>query len=395
MAASQLLPPSAPVRQITIGVPRIEIKEGKAFQWCSIKVGEVEKDVFFSVDEEYAPYLCHERGDAYLIGLLNFAMRERCNIHSEVPLTGELVHQLVAELIPSVVNYAQGLYAPVITGELTDEKLPSAQKVATGCSCGVDSLNAIKTMCETLDGYYKPDYLVLNNVGAYTSEGKCSNERYEAQMENARLCAQTLNIPLLITDSNFSVAIPQKHYLTHVYSSSFAIYMLRKLWSRYYYASAGASIHERFALVDNESLDPLKYDFIILSAFSISQLRICNESITTSRYDKMKNIVDYPLAQKHLNVCLKQGKGNCGYCPKCKRTLWLLDALGKLDQFSAVFPIDVYYSMRKEYLQELYIAHGKQIEMTTESYAILKRDISLLGRLIAKFKHMFGLFRKS
>ncbi|MBR1978642.1 MAG: hypothetical protein IJ985_03980, partial [Akkermansia sp.] len=189
MAASKLVPATTPVRQITIGKPRMEMKDGKAFQWCTISIADIEKEVYFSVDEEYGQYLCHERGDAYLIGLLNLAMRERCNIHSEAPLTGELVHQIQTELIASVVTYSQGLYAPVITGALSDEPLPSAQKVATGCSCGVDSLNAIKCMCENLDGRFKPDYLVVNNVGAYTSGGKLYADKYDQNAENARQCA--------------------------------------------------------------------------------------------------------------------------------------------------------------------------------------------------------------
>lgn len=393
MAASKLVPASTPIRRITIGKPRIEMRDGKAFQWCTINVGDIERDVYFSVDEEYGQYLCHERGDAYLIGLLNFAMRERCDIHSDAPLTGELVHQIQTELIASVVTYSQGLYAPVITGELTDEPLPSARKVATGCSCGVDSLNAIKCMCENLDGRFKPDYLVVNNVGAYTSGGKLYADKYDQNAENARQCAKELDIPLIVTDSNFSEAIPQKHLLTHVYSSSFAVYMLRKLWHRYYYASPGTRIQDRFKIVHNDYLPPCQYDLIALPAFSISQLRICNESITMSRFEKMRNIADYPIAHKYLSVCLKQGKGHCGTCPKCKRTLWILDALGKLDNFTEIFDIAAYRAKRKHYLQNLYIAYRKGVGMTEDSYAILKKEISPFSKLIAWGKQALRMFR--
>ena len=372
-----------PVRKITIGIPRIQITNGTAYQFCTIKIGTIEKEVFFSVDESYAEYLCHERGDAYLIGLLSFAMRERCDIHSEVPLTGELVHQLQTELIPPVVKHSQSLYAPIITGALDNGPLSCAGKTATGCSCGIDSLHAIKQMSESTAGLFKPDYLVLNNVGAYTNDAKTSIERYSQNTENAQQFAKGFGVPLIITNSNYAEAIPQNHYLTHIYSSCFAIYMLRKLWSRYYYASAGTNLEGRFSLANNELISPAAYDLLALPAFSISQLRICNEGAVTTRYEKTQFVADYPLAHQFLNVCLKQGSGNCGLCPKCLRTLWTLDALGKLDNFGHVLPIAQYRSMRKYYLRKLYIAHREKWQMINEAYNLLKEDMSCLLKLQA------------
>ncbi len=378
--------PDTPVRLITIGVPRIEIREGLAYQLCKVTMGEIEKEIFFSVDEKYADYLCHERGDAYLIGLLNFAMRERCNIHSEVPLTAELVHQLQTELIPPVVQYSKNLYFPTITGELTDEPLPSAQKTATGCSCGIDSLTAIKRMSEELGGLYKPDYLVINNVGAYGHHGKITEARYTQNVHNAQRFATALGVELIITNSNFAEVFPQNHYLTHIYSSSYAIFMLRKLWHRYYYASAGTSVEGRLNLKENEIHPPSYYDLIALPAFSISQLRVCNESALVSRFEKTRYLVDYPLAHKYLNVCLRQGEGNCGHCPKCTRTLWALDALGKLDAFSEILPISEYKAKRRSYLKELYKAHIDGASMIDEAYAILSKEIPLRTKLMVRLK---------
>lgn len=389
MSKSQVLSSSRPIRQITIGKPYIEIKNGKAYQWCSISLGDVKKELFFSVDEQYAEFLCVERGDAYVIGLLSLAMRERCNIHSEVPLTGELIHQIQTELIPPVIKFSKSLYAPQISGTLDDKSLPSAKKIATGCSCGIDSLHAIKFLTETRDGMYKPDYLVINNVGAYTNDGKTASARYEDNTSNARQFAERYGVPLIITDSNFAEAFPQEHLLTHLYSSCFAIYMLRKLWSRYYYASSGVDSQERFSLLDNELYDPCRYDVIALPALSIAQLRICNESPHASRFEKTQYLANDELAQRYLNVCLRQGKGNCGLCPKCTRTLWSLDALGKLDNFTDVFPIHQYRKIRSYYLRELYRAHRNDVQMISEAYAILSKDMSPLLKLHALAEEKF------
>lgn len=47
---------------------------------------------------------------------------------------------------------------------------------------------------------------------------------------------------------------------------------------------------------------------------------------------------------EHLNVCIvpENGAHNCSCCSKCMRTLMPLEAMGKLDEFSEVFDLDVY-----------------------------------------------------
>lgn len=56
------------------------------------------------------------------------------------------------------------------------------------------------------------------------------------------------------------------------------------------------------------------------------------------------NIAGWDIAQKHLNVCIvpENGVHNCSCCSKCMRTLMPLEAMGKLDEFSEVFDLDVY-----------------------------------------------------
>lgn len=62
------------------------------------------------------------------------------------------------------------------------------------------------------------------------------------------------------------------------------------------------------------------------------------------RSEKTANIAGWDIAQKHLNVCIvpENGAHNCSCCSKCMRTLMPLEAMGKLDEFSEVFDLDVY-----------------------------------------------------
>ncbi len=364
-----------PVRIIKIGTPQITIEKNYAIQRCTITLGDVEKIVTFSTNKEYADFLCYERGDAYLIGLLYLAMTERCDIYSEVPLTGELVHQLQTELIPTLTKYSSRLYSTRIFAELDDTPLPSAGKIGTGCSCGIDSLYTIKKLNESTDKNYKIDYLVHNNVGAFSGHGVTSYQRYNDNKKQAIEFCKKHGYKLITNDSNFGNAFPQSHLRTHLYSSVFSIYMLRKLWRRYYYASTGCDLEDYFGLKDNDLYDSAKYDLIALPAFSISQLRICNAGLYASRYEKTKELANDKAAQQFLSVCLTYGSKHCGTCSKCKRTLWMLDAIGKLNEFSNIFDIIYYKKNYGAYMRALYRAHLDHVIMTNESYTILEKKI--------------------
>lgn len=391
MSNSYLLPSDVAIRKLTIGKPWVEQNEKKAIQKCRISLGDVEREVFFEVDAEFSDYLTYERGDAYLIGLLNLAMRERCDIYSEIPFTDELVHQIRTELIPALVKYSPKLYAPKIIAELQPPLLPldGKGKIDTGCSCGIDSLYAIKHLTQSDTESIHLDYLVINNVGAFSSYSGTDNKRYVDNISNAINFSKQYGYKLIVTDSNFATAFPQDHLKTHLYSSCFAVHMMSKLWGRYYYASTGCDLVDYFDLKNNELYDAAKYDLIALPAFSTSQLRICNQGISVSRFEKTKDISDYEPAYNYLSVCIKSGKGSCGYCSKCMRTMWTLDALGKIDSFNNIFDVKHYKNNHYYYMKMLYrnYINGSD-HMINEVYDLLKNKINLSIKLHEKTKYL-------
>ena len=56
---------------LVINQPYLEEKEGKTKLISDIDVDGTITSIYFEVENEYAKYLCYERGDAFLIGLLN------------------------------------------------------------------------------------------------------------------------------------------------------------------------------------------------------------------------------------------------------------------------------------------------------------------------------------
>lgn len=359
---------------ITIKKPRVEkTTQGKYRLVSAIDVSGDVRSVWFEVEEKYARYLCEERSDAFLIGLLNWAMREGFDFICEAPVSEELHYQLINYLIPSLKKGSRVLHAPSIKADISSKQLPNAGAVGTGISCGVDSLHVVANQWKSPYPNLRLTHLVLNNVGAY----RLGKNQYSWQIKHAEQFCNEYGFELIKTDSNFAQIFPQNHLLTHTYSSCFAIYALQKLWSVFFYASSGYDF-SAFGLKDNEKYSADHYELLSLQCFSTHSLRIHSEGGAKTRFEKMQQLITFTPAQKYLHVCTNDEGENCNLCGKCFRTLITLDALGALEQFQHVFDINYYKKNRQKYLRQLllqqFLPSGDI--MTKEAFAILKKNIS-------------------
>ena len=68
--------------------------------------------------------------------------------------------------------------------------------------------------------------------------------------------------------------------------------------------------------------------------------RFEHHGAAATRFDKIKILSAHPVAASHLRVCWenRDGKFNCGDCPKCVLTMSPLAALGVLDRFETFQP---------------------------------------------------------
>jgi len=123
-------------------------------------------------------------------------------------------------------------------------------------------------------------------------------------------------------------------------------------WERYSHdavlASIAYSLSNRFSEVaisstyDIPSVQPAGTHPLLDLAYSSSELMIRHESLSLSRFEKVKLICEWDIAFQNIRVCNKsqfysQGQLNCGECIKCVRTMLELEALGLLDNCRA-FP---------------------------------------------------------
>ena len=375
---------------IRIKQPAMEYLKDYCRVICDIQIDDELHSIWFQVEKEYGKYLCTERADAYVIGLLSYAMRNGHDIYCDVPITDELLYGIEQDLIPTLSKYSKKLQHIKIDAK-TAPALKCGFAVGTSASFGVDSFSSIYNHIDSKFSDLNLTHLCINNVGAfnecYADYGvqNVKNERYVI----AEQIAAELGLPLVKTDSNFADEIYQNHLLTHTYSSVFAIYILQKLWKVYYLASSGED-YSNFSVYKSEKKDCALYDLLSLQCFSTSGLKIWSEGGAKTRLEKTKEIVSYMPAQKHLHVCLNKPY-NCGICSKCRRTLVTLDLLDSLDLFDGTFDIAYYRANKKEYYAWLCYNHFIHDAMNEPVYQEFMKQLPF--RLYACVEYVKNVFK--
>ena len=357
--------------------PYIKENKNKSRLIFDIKIDNEEKKVWFEVNSEYTKYLCDDRVDAIVVGLLSYAMRNNHNIESDSFITEEILFKIKNYLIPSLSKYSDKLFNIQIKIK-TKPTIPNAGAVGTGCSCGVDSIHAYLNHYNEKDSQFKLTHLCINNVGAfnetYKDEGiaKVKKEIYR----KSKLFAQKVNLPLIETDSNFLDEIYQCHLYTHTYSSCFAILCMQKLWKTYYYGSSGYDLSS-FNVVDSSNKDCALYELLSLNCFSTNNLKIYSDGGEKTRIEKTKQIYKHELTKQFLHVCLKKGY-NCSVCEKCMRTILTLYALNSnMNDYNNIFDINYFNNHKEEYFEWIYKEHlwnDKSMNEPTYKILLAKKD---------------------
>ena len=304
-------------------------------------------------------------------------MRNGHDITCKAPLGEELYYQITTYLIDAVYKGSDKLYKTHIIADVDNSKLESANAVGTGISCGIDSFHSIAAHTNTKFKNHNITHLAFNNVGSH-GEGERAIQLYGERKKRAMKFAKENHFEFVESNSNIHDIIPQNHFLTHSYTSGFAIFALQKLYSIYYYASGNCILD--FSLKDTYNNSCGQYDLLLLETFSTSTLKLFSEGSTLSRYEKTKQVVEYSPSYKYLNVCTETSE-NCGRCEKCTRTLLAIDALEKLDSYKEVFDIDYYKKNKQDYYSFLVYCYLIKKDYYSELYPLLKNKIKFTSKI--------------
>ena len=363
--------------KIKIGRPSVSATNGKMRMTAVVTYGGIDTPVWVEVESKYGGYLCIERADAYVVGLLSFAMRNGCDIVCRAPMSQRLKYQLETYLIPTLVRHDRALYPTRIVAEEDSTELPCAGGVGAGCSCGIDSLHVIKRYAG--EGFHgiRLTHLTLFKIGGISYD----ESRWQTKLAQVSAFCREYGHELIVLDTNFSTAFRQDHLLTDGYANSFGVLALQKLWKIYFYGSSGMDL-SCFELTDNSRRSDAHYDLLLFDCLSTDHLRFYLDGLDVPRFEKLKYILDFAPTRRYLDVCLENTGRNCGSCHKCERTLVMLDSLGVLDEFATRFDISKYRAKRHRHLRWLYrqqVIRGGDPSVVY-SYELLKDEIGIRER---------------
>lgn len=350
---------------VVISPLKIEYGEDRCSLSSVIKdeKNEIEKDVFFSVEKEYGCYLVPEVADSFVLASLLPALVTRQAIKVEAISDHFSDHfKTLVYLLGKCFGYPpiEIVYNRIVHLGFTP------QSVATGFSGGVDSfatyLNHSSAECPE---EFKITHLTLFNVGSYGNNYATTVSSFMKDAVRAKEFAETVNLPLVIIDSNIGELYTHKdiyHYsLRSTLCLSSAILVLQKLFKIYFISSSGT--------VDNMKLcryDQYYYECSLVQLLSNNNTSIYVAEANLDRVQKTKILMNSDLAKKYLYVCAadiyneklgthyqKADKPNCSECIKCTRTLLTLDVLGVLNDFADRFDIDKYKRLKNELLYDV------------------------------------------
>ncbi len=334
----------------------------------------------FKVDKEYENYLCDDRADCFVVAFLYYAMMTGSDIKSEAPVSEKLLFGIENHLFPALLKENKGYKKINVYSESIKTPYQTENKVATGMSCGVDSLYSLKKYNQNnIPEQYRLTHLTYFNMGSIFHPNMAENKQYHMdefyrltdemskdKMINAKNVADKVNMPLVYIESN----IDKDYYrggfgYTAVYRNCAMVLALQGLFGKYYCSSAGWPDFFELNLEGGSE----HYETLLCSVFSNGTVEFIISDYA-SRFEKTKELADYDIAKEYLDVCYNFN--SCGKCSKCKRTLLTIDVLGKIDAFGKIFDIDNFKANRTDAYLWLLKAKGGS---ATNDAAIFAREI--------------------
>ena len=354
---------------LTIYPPEIIERENETVLQAAFECGNTKDTLWFSTTKDFGRYLCHERGDAFLVAMLLYAMKRGEDIRILAPISERLYYTLTKHFVKVIADMFPGYHRVQIIAEIATGQLENAGGVGTGLSCGIDSFcTVIEHTDESCPPNYRLTHLTFFNVGASGDYGgEHARDLFHQRIEAVRPCADELHLPLVTLDSNINEILGMNFVQTHTYRNVAAVLALQKLFKIYYYSSS--STLQEFEL---NYLYSGRTDVYSLDMLSTDTTKFFSSGEIYSRVEKTEIVSTHPLSYKYLNVCVA-AETNCSRCHKCQRTLVTLDLLGKLDLYDKVFDLNDYWTHRSKYFG-LVLGGWKNDLFKQEIYDAIKQD---------------------
>lgn len=372
---------------IIINRPYIENIGSSKVRLCSKIEGSINDVLYYEVDKKYAQYLCDDRVDPFVLGLLNGAMYENEDIICNSDITDEILFQLQTYYIPIISKNNPSLHNITIQSERGVPAVCMGHAVATGNSGGVDSLYTILKYSKDNVGVHGVTHLLFNNISTGDVNEKNIRDLFERDALEKKQISDELGLDFVAIYTNLYSFYKQPGLFNKYYTAQYvsAVYTMPKLFGVFYFSSAYPV--EEFSLsmsVVNKSHDSACYDLFTLHCLSTRAMRVYSSGMEVTRGEKLSYIVDHPVVHRHMQVCaIEQDRGNvvrldklnCGTCRKCQRTVLQLYAINKLSEYQQLFDLRCFYANPGRYigkgLARDYPAFSRMIKQKLKKNGIL------------------------
>lgn len=374
----------------------IEIKEirdqGNGNVTCVLEIERNPENIVMSFSSNVHGYITTDRCDAMVMGLLMFAIRHRYDIRSQLPVSETLYYKLTHHFIPGIC--VEETYQPNILAPVVPDIKSGGEIVATGISCGVDSLYTVMEHIDEVPDSFRLNHLVFLDAGAHHFGAKDRwSVLYEGRKKNAIEFCKFVCLPLISITTNLPEVLEKYSEYDHVEHHTFmmlsCLLMIQGGLKKYYYSGGYPYGQFDCNLLSDRVLDCAHYDLFTLWAVSNGVFEFYSTGGSLTRFDKVKALRAYRPGEKFLNVCV-DSVDNCGRCFKCKRTLLELDAAGLIERYGAVFDVEAYKAERRHRIAEGYRGAIKGDALLAEMMPFFKTELSPTTRLMNRVRMFCG-----
>lgn len=343
---------------------------------CSRIEGSIHNVLYYEVDEEYEQYLCDDRADAFLVGLLHSAMYNGEDVICNCGVSERLLFQLRTYYIGALSDNMPDMANIHIQAQAMEET-EGGCAVGTGNSGGVDSLYTLLKYSQHSFGRMKLTHAVFNNISTNDTDEQRIRTLFNRDVEEKKRAVEELGLKFIALYSNlysfYRVPGIFNHYFALQYAS--AVYALKKLFGVFYFSSTFPP--SMFSMDYKKIVSSARFDIFTLDCASSEKLKFYSAGMEVDRMQKMKYIVQHSFTQRHLQVCAIEqsnggyqtsGKLNCGFCHKCSRTIAVFYAWGILDQYKDIMELSGFYADRDKFV-------GKGLAMDQGSFTKMVKKI--------------------
>ncbi len=338
---------------------------------CDIKVTEIENPfkedtMWFAVKKENEEMFGLDTYDAFFLVPLYLAMFYKTDLKIEGKVSKTLYRNMMEYGQTIMKNFSPDLEKVNVIVDGFGESKGEHNLIGTGISCGIDSLSVIYDKFEIeKDPEYKINSLFLFNCGTHGHyEVESTYKKFLSRSASNKIAADDMGLPTYLIDSNLhsfthTIAEQKLGYLA-IYS---CVLSVQKSIKKYYMASSYS--YDDILEFHNQSHD---FDFAeytesyFVPLVKTEKMKFVLHGCQWKRSEKTELIADWDIAKKYLNVCITPVDSfkNCSKCSKCMRTLIALETMGKLDEFSDVFNLEVYKKYSRKSKIEMLADYKKE-----------------------------------